>query len=80
MTAIQKELAVLEKKMKKNPTSDNIKHMKRIKAMATTPEDQAAIEDFVTRQLDIIEEEVKEMEQEIQHLNALITGSHPAHI
>lgn len=80
MTTIQKELAALEKEMKKNPTPDNIKHMKRVKAMATTPEDQAAIEDFVTRQLEAIEEDVKDMEQEIQHLNALIIGSHSVRI
>jgi len=68
MTTVQKELAALEKKMMEHPTPDDIKHMERIKAMATTPEDQAAIEEFVARQLEVIEDDVEEMEQEALRL------------
>lgn len=80
MTDIQKELSVLEKKLTENPTADDIKHMERIKAMAATLEDQAAIEDFVARQLKVIEDDVKEMKQEALHLHAHITSSHPVRI
>lgn len=63
MTAVQQELAKLEKKMKKSPSVEDIKHMEQIKAMATTHEDEAAIEEFVARQLEDIEEDVAEMEE-----------------
>ena len=63
MTTVQQELAKLEKKMKESPSVEDIKHMEQIKAMATTPEDEAAIEEFVARQLEDIEKDVAEMEE-----------------
>lgn len=63
MTTVQQELAKLEKKMKENPSVEDIKQMERIKEMACTPEDEAAIEDFVARQLIDIEEDIVEMEE-----------------
>lgn len=63
MTTVQQELTKLEKKMKESPSVEDIKHMEQIKAMATTPEDEAAIEEFVARQLADIEEDVAEMEE-----------------
>ncbi len=68
MTTVQKELAALEASMKNGLNAENQAHMERIKAMATTPEDQTAIEDFVARQLEIIEDDVEEMEQEALRL------------
>lgn len=63
MTTVQQELAKLEKKMKESPSVEDIKHMEQIKAMATTPEDEAAIEEFIARQLEDIEKDVAEMEE-----------------
>ena len=63
MTTVQQELAKLEKKRKESPSVEDIKHMEQIKAMATTPEDEAAIEEFVARQLEDIEKDVAEMEE-----------------
>ena len=44
-------------------TAENMAQIEQIKAMATTPEDEAAIEEFIARQLEDIEEDVAEMEE-----------------
>lgn len=60
---IQEELKKLEAMMTVGLTAENMAQIEQIKAMATTPEDEAAIEEFVARQLADIEEDVAEMEE-----------------
>lgn len=60
---IQEELKKLEAMMTDGLTAENMAQIEQIKAMATTPEDEAAIEEFVARQLEDIEEDVAEMEE-----------------
>lgn len=60
---IQEELKKLEAMMSDGLTAENMAQIEQIKAMATTPEDEAAIEEFVARQLEDIEEDVAEMEE-----------------
>ena len=60
---IQEELKKLEAIMTDGLTTDNMAQIEQIKAMATTPEDEAAIEEFIARQLEDIEEDVAEMEE-----------------
>lgn len=60
---IQEELKKLEAMMTDGLTAENMAKIEQIKAMATTPEDEAAIEEFVARQLEDIEEDVAEMEE-----------------
>lgn len=60
---IQEELKKLEAMMSDGLTDENMAQIEQIKAMATTPEDEAAIEEFVARQLEDIEEDVAEMEE-----------------
>lgn len=60
---IQEELKKLEAMMTAGLTAENMAQIEQIKAMATTPEDEAAIEEFVVRQLAGIEEDVVEMEE-----------------
>ena len=60
---IQEELKKLEAMMSDGLTAENMAQIEQIKAMATTPEDEAAIEEFIARQLEDIEEDVAEMEE-----------------
>lgn len=60
---IQEELKKLEAIMTDGLTAENMAQIEQIKAMATTPEDEAAIKEFVARQLEDIEEDVTEMEE-----------------
>ena len=60
---IQEELKKIEAMMSDGLTAENMAQIEQIKAMATTPEDEAAIEEFVARQLEDIEEDVAEMEE-----------------
>ena len=60
---IQEELKKLETMMAGGLTAENMAQIEQIKAMATTPEDEAAIEEFIARQLEDIEEDVAEMEE-----------------
>lgn len=60
---IQEELKKLEAIMTDGLTAENMAQIEQIKAMATTPEDEAAIEEFIARQLEDIEEDVAEMEE-----------------
>lgn len=60
---IQEELKKLEVMMTDGLTAENMAQIEQIKAMATTPEDEAAIEEFVALQLGAIEEDVVEMEE-----------------
>lgn len=60
---IQEELKKLEAMMSVGLTAENMAQIEQIKAMATTPEDEAAIEEFIARQLEDIEEDVAEMEE-----------------
>lgn len=60
---IQEELKKLEAMITDGLTAENMAQIEQIKAMATTPEDEAAIEEFVARQLEDIEEDVAEMEE-----------------
>lgn len=60
---IQEELKKLEAIMTDGLTAENMAQIEQIKAMATTPEDEAAIEEFIVRQLEEIEEDVAEMEE-----------------
>lgn len=60
---IQEELKKLEAIMTDGLTAENMAQIEQIKAMATTPEDEAAIEEFIARQLENIEEDVAEMEE-----------------
>ena len=60
---IQEELKKLEAMMTDGLTAENMARIEQIKAMATTPKDEAAIEEFVARQLEEIEEDVAEMEE-----------------
>lgn len=60
---IQEELKKLEAIMTDGLTAENMAQIEQIKAMATTPEDEAAIEEFIARQLEYIEEDVAEMEE-----------------
>lgn len=60
---IQEELKKLEAMMSDGLTDENMAQIEQIKAMATTPEDEAAIEEFIARQLEDIEEDVAEMEE-----------------
>ena len=60
---IQEELKKLEALMSDGLTAENMAQIEQIKAMATTPEDEAAIEEFIARQLEDIEEDVAEMEE-----------------
>lgn len=60
---IQEELKKLEAMMTDGLTAENMAQIEQIKAMATTPEDEAAIEEFIARQLEDIEEDVAEMEE-----------------
>lgn len=60
---IQEELKKLEAIMTDGLTAENMAQIEQIKAMATTPEDEAAIEEFIVRQLEDIEEDVAEMEE-----------------
>ena len=60
---IQEELKKLEAMMTDGLTAENMAQIEQIKAMATTPEDEAAIEEFIARELEDIEEDVAEMEE-----------------
>ena len=60
---IQEELKKIEAMMSDGLTAENMAQIEQIKAMATTPEDEAAIEEFIARQLEDIEEDVAEMEE-----------------
>ena len=60
---IQEELKKLEAMMSDGLTAENMAQIEQIKAMATTPEDEAVIEEFIARQLEDIEEDVAEMEE-----------------
>ena len=60
---IQEELKKLEAMMSDGLTAENMAQIEQIKAMATTPEDEAASEEFIARQLEDIEEDVAEMEE-----------------
>ena len=60
---IQEELKKLEAMITDGLTAENMAQIEQIKAMATTPEDEAAIEEFIARQLEDIEEDVAEMEE-----------------
>lgn len=60
---IQEELKKLEAIMTDGLTAENMAQIEQIKAMATTPEDEAVIEEFIARQLEDIEEDVAEMEE-----------------
>ena len=60
---IQEELKKLEAMMSDGLTAENMAQIEQIKAMATTPEDEAAIEEFIAPQLEDIEEDVAEMEE-----------------
>ena len=60
---IQEELKKLEAMMTDGLTAENMAQIEQIKAMATNPEDEAAIEEFIARQLEDIEEDVAEMEE-----------------
>ena len=60
---IQEALKKLEAMMSDGLTAENMAQIEQIKAMATTPEDEAAIEEFIARQLEDIEEDVAEMEE-----------------
>ena len=60
---IQEELKKLEAIMTDGLTAENMAQIEQIKAMATTPEDEAAIEEFIASQLEDIEEDVAEMEE-----------------
>ena len=68
MTTIQEELAALEKALKECPTSLHIDQAKNLRKMATTPEDEAAIDEFVSRHLDDIENVISEMEKDVLRL------------
>lgn len=67
MATIQEEIAALEKAINEKSTSEseNIERIKRIREMVTTPEDEAILEEFVSRQLDDIEKSISEMEEAI---------------
>ncbi|MBE6281265.1 MAG: DUF5053 domain-containing protein [Bacteroides sp.] len=60
---IQEELKKLEAVMIGGLTAESMAQIEQIKAMATTPEDEAIIEEFVARQLENIEDDVAEMEE-----------------
>ena len=60
---IQEELKKLEAVMIGGLTAESMAQIEQIKAMATTPEDEAIIEEFVARQLENIEDDVAEMEK-----------------
>ena len=60
---IQEELKKIEAMMSDGLTAENMAQIEQIKSMATTPEDEAAIEEFIARQLEDIEEDVAEMEE-----------------
>lgn len=60
---IQEELKKLEAVMIGGLTAESMAQIEQIKAMATTPEDEAIIEEFVARQLENIEDDVVEMEE-----------------
>ena len=57
---IQEELGKLELMMSEGLNSENMAQIERIKEMATTPEDNAAIDEFVARHLIDIENDVEE--------------------
>ena len=67
MATIQEEIAALEKAINEKSTSEseNIERIKKIREMVTTPEDEAILEEFVSRQLDDIEKSISEMEEAI---------------
>jgi len=60
---IQEELKKLEAVMIGGLTAESMAQIEQIKSMATTPEDEAIIEEFVARQLENIEDDVAEMEE-----------------
>lgn len=60
---IQDELCKLESIMQEGLTPTVQEHIARIKQAISTPEDNAALEDFVQRHLQKIETDIEEMEQ-----------------
>ena len=60
---IKEELNNLKALMSDGLTTECTAQIEQIKAMATTPEDEAAIEEFISSQLGSIEEDVTEMEE-----------------
>ena len=60
---IKEELNKLKALMSDGLTTECTTQIEQIKAIVTTPEDEAAIEDFISQQLGNIEEDVSEMEE-----------------
>lgn len=63
MKTVHESLSMLEDKLKEGQTDECLQLFEEIKAMAVTEEENAAIDEFVKRNLDQIEEDINTMEQ-----------------